>query len=258
MNDITVPEQYDLQTASLKVPPHSIEAEQSVLGGLMLEPVGNLGDLRVRCLVGLIEVGFQRGDLFVELGDGLLHRLVLLDGRDLGLGGRGNSATGQRADHGAERGGEGHRCGEHAVTLVPRPYGEARPIPRRKLGGLARCRRDCRFGRRRFRHDRLGRGRGCRGDFGGRRQRRRCDGWQFAIYRFRRGRANHICRRIVLGDFGRFALRHGRSSRLVVHQSLTTFGYQSVTDRAPPLCRQGPNPGGSHRNSKNRRISWER
>ncbi len=37
MNDITVPEQYDLQTASLKVPPHSIEAEQAVLGGLMLD-----------------------------------------------------------------------------------------------------------------------------------------------------------------------------------------------------------------------------
>ena len=36
MNDISVPEQYDLQTAALKVPPHSIEAEQAVLGGLML------------------------------------------------------------------------------------------------------------------------------------------------------------------------------------------------------------------------------
>jgi replicative DNA helicase len=31
------PEQYDLQTAALKVPPHSIEAEQAVLGGLMLD-----------------------------------------------------------------------------------------------------------------------------------------------------------------------------------------------------------------------------
>ena len=29
--------QYDLEMASLKVPPHSIEAEQSVLGGLMLD-----------------------------------------------------------------------------------------------------------------------------------------------------------------------------------------------------------------------------
>ena len=37
MNDISVPEQYDLQTAALKVPPHSIEAEQAVLGGLMLD-----------------------------------------------------------------------------------------------------------------------------------------------------------------------------------------------------------------------------
>ena len=37
MNDISAPEQYDLQTASLKVPPHSIEAEQAVLGGLMLD-----------------------------------------------------------------------------------------------------------------------------------------------------------------------------------------------------------------------------
>ncbi|MBD9415706.1 MULTISPECIES: replicative DNA helicase [unclassified Pseudomonas] len=35
MNDISVPQQYDLETAALKVPPHSIEAEQAVLGGLM-------------------------------------------------------------------------------------------------------------------------------------------------------------------------------------------------------------------------------
>jgi replicative DNA helicase len=37
MNDISVPEQYDLQTSAIKVPPHSIEAEQAVLGGLMLD-----------------------------------------------------------------------------------------------------------------------------------------------------------------------------------------------------------------------------
>ncbi|KTT07009.1 DNA helicase, partial [Pseudomonas oryzihabitans] len=37
MNEISLPEQYDLQTAALKVPPHSIEAEQAVLGGLMLD-----------------------------------------------------------------------------------------------------------------------------------------------------------------------------------------------------------------------------
>lgn len=37
MNEISIPEQYDLQTAALKVPPHSIEAEQAVLGGLMLD-----------------------------------------------------------------------------------------------------------------------------------------------------------------------------------------------------------------------------
>ncbi|MBF7731005.1 replicative DNA helicase [Pseudomonas sp. N040] len=37
MNDISSPQQYDLETAALKVPPHSIEAEQSVLGGLMLD-----------------------------------------------------------------------------------------------------------------------------------------------------------------------------------------------------------------------------
>ena len=37
MNDISLPEQYDLQTSALKVPPHSIEAEQAVLGGLMLD-----------------------------------------------------------------------------------------------------------------------------------------------------------------------------------------------------------------------------
>ncbi|HEX5841782.1 MAG TPA: hypothetical protein VFY62_04835, partial [Pseudomonas sp.] len=30
MNDISLPEQYDLQTSALKVPPHSIEAEQAV------------------------------------------------------------------------------------------------------------------------------------------------------------------------------------------------------------------------------------
>src|SRR3546814_8091271 len=37
MNDISVPQQYELETAALKVPPHSIEAEQAVLGGLMLD-----------------------------------------------------------------------------------------------------------------------------------------------------------------------------------------------------------------------------
>lgn len=37
MNEIEVPQQYDLETAALKVPPHSMEAEQSVLGGLMLD-----------------------------------------------------------------------------------------------------------------------------------------------------------------------------------------------------------------------------
>ncbi|MBX6653759.1 replicative DNA helicase [Pseudomonas aeruginosa] len=37
MDQITLPEQLDLQTSSLKVPPHSIEAEQAVLGGLMLD-----------------------------------------------------------------------------------------------------------------------------------------------------------------------------------------------------------------------------
>ncbi len=37
MNDISSPQQYDLETAALKVPPHSIEAEQAVLGGLMLD-----------------------------------------------------------------------------------------------------------------------------------------------------------------------------------------------------------------------------
>lgn len=37
MSEIDVPQQYDLQTSALKVPPHSVEAEQSVLGGLMLD-----------------------------------------------------------------------------------------------------------------------------------------------------------------------------------------------------------------------------
>ena len=37
MSEISVPQSYDLETAALKVPPHSVEAEQSVLGGLMLD-----------------------------------------------------------------------------------------------------------------------------------------------------------------------------------------------------------------------------
>lgn len=37
MNEIESPQQYDLETSALKVPPHSVEAEQSVLGGLMLD-----------------------------------------------------------------------------------------------------------------------------------------------------------------------------------------------------------------------------
>ena len=37
MTEARLPQQYDLETAALKVPPHSIEAEQSVIGGLMLD-----------------------------------------------------------------------------------------------------------------------------------------------------------------------------------------------------------------------------
>lgn len=37
MTEITLPYQHDLETVALKVPPHSIEAEQAVLGGLMLD-----------------------------------------------------------------------------------------------------------------------------------------------------------------------------------------------------------------------------
>ncbi len=38
MEQITYPESYqDSATQALKVPPHSVEAEQSVLGGLMLD-----------------------------------------------------------------------------------------------------------------------------------------------------------------------------------------------------------------------------
>lgn len=36
-NKQTEPRERDYQVAGLKVPPHSIEAEQSVLGGLMLD-----------------------------------------------------------------------------------------------------------------------------------------------------------------------------------------------------------------------------
>lgn len=37
MYDTENPQQFDLETAALKIPPHSIEAEQAVLGGLMLD-----------------------------------------------------------------------------------------------------------------------------------------------------------------------------------------------------------------------------
>ena len=37
MSELDAPQQYDLETAALKMPPHSVEAEQSVLGGLMLD-----------------------------------------------------------------------------------------------------------------------------------------------------------------------------------------------------------------------------
>ncbi|OUR86649.1 replicative DNA helicase, partial [Methylophaga sp. 42_8_T64] len=38
MEDMTYPDSYkDTATESLKIPPHSVEAEQSVLGGLMLD-----------------------------------------------------------------------------------------------------------------------------------------------------------------------------------------------------------------------------
>ncbi len=37
MYETDTPQQFDLETAALKIPPHSIEAEQAVLGGLMLD-----------------------------------------------------------------------------------------------------------------------------------------------------------------------------------------------------------------------------
>ena len=37
MQDVLSDPPFDASTSPLKVPPHSIEAEQSVLGGLMLE-----------------------------------------------------------------------------------------------------------------------------------------------------------------------------------------------------------------------------
>lgn len=37
MNDKVTSQAYDIETASLKIPPHSIEAEQAVLGGVMLD-----------------------------------------------------------------------------------------------------------------------------------------------------------------------------------------------------------------------------
>lgn len=37
MYETEMPQQFDLETAALKVPPHSIEAEQAILGGLMLD-----------------------------------------------------------------------------------------------------------------------------------------------------------------------------------------------------------------------------
>ena len=37
MQELAYPNPVNPQTAALKVPPHSIEAEQAVLGGLMLD-----------------------------------------------------------------------------------------------------------------------------------------------------------------------------------------------------------------------------
>ncbi|MDH5184427.1 MAG: replicative DNA helicase [Gammaproteobacteria bacterium] len=64
-----VPEQYDAATEALKVPPHSIEAEQSVLGGLMLDNAtwDQIADL-------LIEEDFYRRD----------HRLIYRAVSELG------------------------------------------------------------------------------------------------------------------------------------------------------------------------------
>ncbi|MBD3610722.1 MAG: replicative DNA helicase, partial [Gammaproteobacteria bacterium] len=63
-----VPENYDAATEALKVPPHSIEAEQSVLGGLMLDNAtwDQVADL-------LIEEDFYRRD----------HKLIFRAVRDL-------------------------------------------------------------------------------------------------------------------------------------------------------------------------------
>src|SRR5690554_4800033 len=61
MFETQVPQQYDLETAALKVPPHSVEAEQSVLGGLVLD-----NNAWERISDQLIERDFYRQD----------HRLI--------------------------------------------------------------------------------------------------------------------------------------------------------------------------------------
>lgn len=61
MYETQAPQQYDLETAALKVPPHSVEAEQSVLGGLVLD-----NNAWERISDQLIERDFYRHD----------HRLI--------------------------------------------------------------------------------------------------------------------------------------------------------------------------------------
>jgi len=61
MYETQAPQQFDLETAALKIPPHSVEAEQSVLGGLVLD-----NNAWERISDQLIERDFYRQD----------HRLI--------------------------------------------------------------------------------------------------------------------------------------------------------------------------------------
>ena len=58
------PARMDSKTESLKIPPHSIEAEQSVLGGLMLD--NNAWKKYVSIFLKMIFIGTTIGLFFVQ------------------------------------------------------------------------------------------------------------------------------------------------------------------------------------------------
>ena len=189
-----------------------------------VEPLGDFGDLAVRRFVGRIEARLQRGDFLVELRDRLLHRLAFFEAGDVGARGARESrrSPARRSRRRARprtsprrQAGRG-ACGAAADATRGSSASVAARAAAVSVGVDRRARPPARLDRRL--------GGGSIAGVGRRRNRRRFNVRQFA-FGCRAAAASPDCRSSAR-CFVIWILGHW-----LVHQSLTTFGYQSVTNR---------------------------